>query len=487
MSTDLEVKPSLSGLRPECLSFPEVLAQSIANIAPTVTPTVNAALVFATAGVGTWLTFVFATIGLTFVGININQFARRSASPGSLYAYITRGLGPIAGVLTGWALVLAYLLTAMAVTCGFANYSQVLLSMVGISPSIGLTIFLIAICVGSAWYVGYKDIELSTIVMLAVEAASVGLIIILALIVVAKKGTVIDPAQLSLQGANSGGIVTGLVLAVFSYVGFESATTLGDEAKSPLRSIPRAVIISTVISGLFFIVLSYIEVLGFQGAPVAFNKSEAPLNDLAKFAGVTFFGALISLGAMVSLFACALASLNAGARIFFSMGRHGIFHNFVGQAHGTNETPHVAITITAVLTFLAPVLAISSGVKVLEGYGYFGTIATYGFLVAYILISIAAPVYLYREHQLRWSDVLFAALGVGFMIIPVLGSIGLPGSSLFPTPAAPFNAFPYWFLLYMAIGAGWFLFLRFRSPEIIQEMENDIEATHTRFSDMKKV
>lgn len=487
MSTDLEVKPSLSGLRPECLSFPEVLAQSIANIAPTVTPTVNAALVFATAGVGTWLTFVFATIGLTFVGININQFARRSASPGSLYAYITRGLGPIAGVLTGWALVLAYLLTAMAVTCGFANYSQVLLSMVGISPSIGLTIFLIAICVGSAWYVGYKDIELSTIVMLAVEAASVGLIIILALIVVAKKGTVIDPAQLSLQGANSGGIVTGLVLAVFSYVGFESATTLGDEAKSPLRSIPRAVIISTVISGLFFIVLSYIEVLGFQGAPVVFNKSEAPLNDLAKFAGVTFFGALISLGAMVSLFACALASLNAGARIFFSMGRHGIFHNFVGQAHGTNETPHVAITITAVLTFLAPVLAISSGVKVLEGYGYFGTIATYGFLVAYILISIAAPVYLYREHQLRWSDVLFAALGVGFMIIPVLGSIGLPGSSLFPTPVAPFNAFPYWFLLYMAIGAGWFLFLRFRSPEIIQEMENDIEATHTRFSDMKKV
>ncbi|PSB31835.1 APC family permease [Stenomitos frigidus] len=486
-ANNLEVRPSQSGLRPECLSFSEVIAQSIANIAPTLTPTVNAALVFASAGVGTWLTFVFATTGLVFVGININQFARRSASPGSLYAYIARGLGPMAGVITGWALILAYIFTAMAVMCGFANYGEVLLGAVGVNPSTGLAIFLIAVCIGSAWYVAYKDIELSTVVMLATEAASVGLIIILGLIVLAKKGTPIDSAQLTLQGANSGGIVSGLVLAVFSYVGFESATTLGDEAKNPLRTIPRAVIISTVISGLFFIVLSYVEVLGFQGSSIAFNKSDAPLNDLAKFSGVEFFGVLISIGAMISFFACTLASLNAGARIFFSMGRHGIFHNFVGQTHGRNETPHIAVTIAAIVAFIAPTLTIASGAKVLDAYGYFGTVATYGFLVAYILISIAAPVYLHREHQLRITDIIFAVLGIGFMAIPVLGSIGLPGSDLFPVPAAPYNSFPKWFLLYIVIGAAWFLVLRARSPQIIQEMEADIEASHTRFRDMKKV
>lgn len=487
MSSEMQVKPSQSGLRPECLPFSEVISQSIANIAPTLTPTVNAALVFASAGVGTWLTFVFATTGLVFVGININQFARRSASPGSLYAYIARGLGPMAGVITGWALILAYIFTAMAVMCGFANYGQVLLSLVGISGSPGLIILLIAVCLGLAWYVAYKDIELSTVVMLAAEGASVALIIILGFIVLAKKGTAIDPSQLTLQGANSGGIVTGLVLAVFSYVGFESATTLGDEAKNPLQTIPRAVIVSTVISGLFFIILSYVEVLGFQGTSVVFNKSDAPLNDLAKFSGVEFFGILISIGAMVSFFACTLASLNAGSRIMFSMGRHGIFHNFVGQAHGTNETPHVAVTIAALIAFIAPVLTTASGVRVLDSYGYFGTIATYGFLVAYILISIAAPVYLHREHQLRITDIIFAVLGVGFMVIPVLGSIGLPGSDLFPTPAAPFSSFPYWFLLYLIAGAAWFLVLRARSPQVIQDMEADIEASHTRFRDMKKV
>lgn len=483
--SDIEVRSRASGLRSECLPFSEVLAQSIANIAPTVTPTVNAALVFASAGAGTWFTYVLATIGLVFVSININQFARRSASPGSLYAYIARGLGPTAGVITGWALILAYIFTAMAVISGFANYGQVLLSPLGINPS---PIFLFAICSGIAWYVAYKDIQLSTVIMLAIEAASVGLIILLGLIILGKKGYVIDAAQLSLQGVPSSGIVLGLVLGVFSYVGFESATTLGDEAKAPLRNIPRAVIISTVISGTFFVILSYIEVLGFQGTSIKFNESTAPMNDLANFAGVGFFGVLISLGCLISLFACSLASINAGARILFSMGRHGIFHDSIGRAHGRNETPHVAVTLSALVAFLAPATLSLFGRTPLEAYAYFGTIATYGFLVAYILISIAAPIYLRREHQLRWTDVLFAVLGVAFMVIPVLGSVGVPGEgSLFPVPPAPYNVFPYLFLLYLIVGAGWFLFVRMRSPEIIQEMEDDIEASHARFNDMKKI
>ena len=483
---ELEVRPqSISGLRPDCLPFSEVLAQSIANIAPTLTPTVNAALVFASAGTGTWFTYVLATIGLTFVGLNINQFARRSASPGSLYAYIARGLGATAGVLTGWSLVLAYALTAMAVTAGFANYGQVLFSPLGINPS---PVLLFAVCIGLAWYVAYRDIQLSTVLMLALEAASVTLIIILGLIVLTKKGYAIDTAQLSLQGAKPGGIVLGLVLGVFSYVGFESATTLGDEAKRPLRNIPRAVIISTVISGIFFVVLSYVEVLGFQGTSTAFNESTAPLNDLANLSGVGFFGILISIGAMISFFACTLASINAGARIAFAMGRHGILHGALGRAHGRNATPHIAVTLTALIAFFIMALLSFSGVKVLDIYGYCGTIATYGFLVAYILISIAAPIYLAREHSLHVKDIVYAVLGVAFMVIPVLGSIGIPGEgSIFPVPPAPYNLFPYWFLAYLIVGAIWFAVLRSRSPGIIERMESDIESSHTRFSEMKKV
>ena len=465
------------GLRSQCLSFPEILAQSVANVAPTATPTVNLALVFASAGNGTWLTYVIATIGLMFVGMNINQFACRTASPGSLYAYIAKGLGSTMGVLSGWGLVLAYLFTAMAVLCGFANYTNVLLSPTGIQFS---PLFLYAICTGIAWYFAYKDIQLSTMLMLAIEGFSVGLILVLAVIILSAKGFAIDMSQLSLQNVKPEGLQLGLVLAVFSYVGFESATALGDEAKKPLKFIPRAVVLSTILSGLFFIVLSYTEVLGFSGSTTPLNQSAAPLNDLANLAGVGFFGLFITVAAIVSFFGCALASINAGARIFFTMARHGIFHASMGKAHNRNGTPHIAVTMSSLFVFLVPASMSLFGLKILDIYGYLGTIATYGFLLAYILISIAAPIYLYRMQALSIFDIAIAAIAIIFMLIPVVGSV-------YPVPAAPFNVFPYLFLMYLVVGGGWFLMLRLHSPEIIENMEQELEEIHTKFSELKKV
>ena len=485
MTVEIEAKTSVSGLRSECLPFGEVLAQSIANIAPTATPTINLALVFASAGNATWLAYVIATIGLVFVGLNINQFARRSASPGSLYSYIAKGLGSTTGVICGWALVLAYVLTAMAVLCGFASYGEVLFGLFGLKIS---PIFLFAICAGIAWYVAYKDIQLSAVMMLVIETVSVSLILLLGVVVWFHKGFAIDTAQLTLQETTSGGIALGLVIAVFSFVGFESATALGDEAKNPLRTIPSSVILSTVLAGLFFVVMTYVEVLGFKGAPSPLNVTPAPLSFLAQQTGVGFLGVIVVVGAMISFFACALASINAGARILFTMARHGIFHPAVGSTHRSNQTPHVAVTMTALFTFLVPASMSMFGVKVLDIFAYLGTIATYGFLLAYILISIAAPVYLYRERQLRPLDVAIAVLAIVFMAIPVIGSVGIPGeNSIFPVPPAPYNVFPYLFLMYLVVGGGWLLMLRLHSPEIIEDMERDIEATHTKFSDMKKL
>jgi amino acid transporter len=488
MSVNTLERSEQSGLRSECLPFPDVLAQSVANIAPTLTPTVNAALVFASSGNGTWLTFLIATTGLVFVGLNINQFAQRSAAPGSLYMYIARGLGPMAGVITGWALMLAYLFTAIAVASGFANYGEMLLAPLGITPS---PIFLLSICFGLGWYIAYRDIQLSTVLMLLLEVASVTMIILLGVIVLFKKGYAIDMAQLTLRDTPPSGIVSGLVLGVFSFVGFESATTLGTEAKNPLRTIPRAVIFSTVACGLFFIVMSYVEVLGFSGLATPFNKSAAPTSDLATAAGVGFFGLIILIGSMVSLFACSLACINAAARILFSMGQHGIFHHRLGQAHGTNKTPHIAVTISCLIAFFIPTITTMFGIKPLDNYAYAGTIATYGFLVAYLLISIAAPLYLARRGQLQPSNIAVSVLGVIFMLIPTFGSFGVAGnnflSQIFPIPAAPYSVFPYLFLIYLAAGAGWFAVIRARSPRIIQQMEDDIEASHTRFSEMKKV
>jgi amino acid transporter len=471
----IKTTPSEYGLKTKCLSFPETLSQSVANISPTLTPVVIVPVVFATAGDGTWLAYLFATISLVLVGLNINQFAKRSASPGSLYSFITRGLGLNAGFLAGWCLILAYLFTGMAVLAGAVNYAVILLGMIGISTTsfmLPLAIYGIGCALG--WYIAYRDIQLSTRLMLVLEAISMVILLTLGAIIMYQKGVFIDTPQLHFSAMNFSGIKAGLVLAIFSYVGYESATTLGEEAKNPLKAIPRSVILSAVISGIFFMVTAYIAVLGFRGLKATLDQSTAPFNDLATNAGVGFFGVIISLTAVISLFACMLASLNAGSRILFSMGRHGIFHAHVGKAHSSNETPHYAATIAAIIIFLLPAIMLPFGYGILDVFNDLSTVATYGFLVVYAMVSVAAPVYLRQLGKVTASSVaisLAAVLLMGFTIY----------STVYPLPAAPMTYFPFYFLGYVVVGTIWFAFLRLKSPKVVEEIKLDLEFVTNKF------
>jgi amino acid transporter len=479
MTRKISFTDSIHGLKPECLPYQEVLAQSFAVIAPTTTPAANLGLIFALSGNGTWLSFLLGMLGLIFVSVNINQFASRSASPGSLYSYIAKGLGPTTGGVCGWSLVLGYLLTGMATLCGFAIFGDALLSHLGIHLS---PITLLAIGAGIAWYMAYRDIQLSATAMLVIEAISAGLILLLGIIIWAHHGFSFDFPHLTLQGTTPGGIAMGLVLVVFGFSGFESATSLGDEAKNPLKNIPKAVISSTILTGLFFMVMAYVEVLGFRDSSTSLANYEAPLNFLAQQAGVGLLGDLIALSALFSFFACVLGSLNPAARIFFMMARDGIFHNSLGKAHSANKTPHIAVSILALVTFLVPTVMWMFGLKLFQNMGYLGTLCTYGFLLVYILVSLAAPVYLHRLRKLRFLDLVFSLLGVGFMMLPVMGMVGIPGNRFFPVPEFPYNLFPIIFLLYLLVGCGWFIQQKRRSPEMVVEMTRRIEAIHARFS-----
>ncbi len=69
-----------------------------------------------------------------------------------------------------------------------------------------------------------------------------------------------NPAD-SLKG--SGGLLTAVVYTIFAFVGFESATTLGDEAREPRRTIPRAVMLTTLVVGIFYVIVSYAVTIGY--------------------------------------------------------------------------------------------------------------------------------------------------------------------------------------------------------------------------------
>src|SRR5271163_5357710 len=155
-------------LRPHALGFPPLLAQSVALISPTMTAVLIIALAFADAGQGTWAAYAFGTIMLLFVVLGLNQFAKRSATAGSMYAYTAKGLGAAAGVLSGWSLIWAYWGIATAGLGGFAIFAQEFLSGIGVHSTVNPIIFFVisgAICLTIAW----KDIRISSLLTLAFE------------------------------------------------------------------------------------------------------------------------------------------------------------------------------------------------------------------------------------------------------------------------------------------------------------------------------
>ena len=462
------------GLKSASLSPLETLGQSIANIAPTATPTVVIPLVFAVSGGATWLAYLIATVSILFVAASINQFARRSASPGSFYSYTITGLGPFWGAVTGFALLIAYIGCASAVTTGFSNYANVFLGEVFHGFKVPAVI-LIGISVLAAWYVAYKDIKLSTRLSLALEFASVSLILLLVGVTLYRFGWKLDLDQLTLKGTSLDALRGGLVLAIFSFTGFESAATLGSEAKNPLKSIPRAIVRSAVIVGGLFVLASYAQVIGFQGYSETLDKSTAPLNVLANRAGLSSIGLLIDLGAIISFFACVLASINAGARILFLMGRHGVFHASTGDAHHKNETPHIAVTIASVLAFIPAAILSIRGAVDFDIYGWVGTIATFGFIVAYIAISVAAPVYLKRRGELKAQHIIFSTIAIISLVVATIGNI-------YPVPSYPYNILPYIFLGLLLAGVAWIGYIYKIQPKVIEDIREDALAISARFS-----
>ena len=457
---------SVSGLRTQCLSFTEVIAQSIANIAPSVGPALGIPLVFATAGNGTWLTYIFATIAVALVGYHINQFARKSASPGALYTYVADGLGAGAGFVSGWGLVLAYVLTGCATLAGLANYTNVLLGYVGLSvPPIIICILGIV----SVWFMVYKDIQMSAKLMLALEGISLLLIFALGAVVLVRRGTNIDLAQFTLKEVSFDSLRIGLVLAFFSFVGFESATALGEEAKNPLRNIPKAVISSAIFVGLIFVVFSYTEVAGFIGTGSKLSEVDAPLAFLADKNGVGILGLLITIGAMISFWSCTVACTTASGRILMTMGRHNILPASLAQTHEKNETPHNATTVVSIVTFAIPAVLVLTGAGLLDIFGYLGTIATLGFLLSYAMIVISVPVFLHRRKELKAKNIIISAASMIILLIPIIGSV-------YPLPAYPYSLFPFIFLGWIAAGGIWFKIAKARNKDLVRNMEKDIAS-----------
>jgi amino acid transporter len=459
-----------SRLKPHCLNFIELLAQNIALISPTMTAALIVPLMFGTTGAMSWLSYAVGTVMLLFVAINLNQFTKRSAGTGSMYSYTSLGLGPSTGCMSGWCLIWAYLFIGIAGTTGFTIFATKLLAAMGLTFPAPI---LFAICLVASYLLSYYDVKASQIVTLVLEGISVTLIVILCMIALGMHHFAVDTTQFSFSGFSWMNLGLGVVVAVFSGVGFESSSAFGEEAKNGTKTIPRSIIWSLVITGAFFVFVTYTEVLATNGYSTTLDKLDAPLTVIATVCKVPFLALPLCAGAMVSFFALAMSCMNAGSRVMLAMGRHGIFPSATSNTHSKHQTPHFALAIMGICMFLVTaVFRVGFKMDVLDEFNDAGTMGAFGFVGAYVLVTLAAPFYLKKINDLKAKDVVWSVAGLVMLLIPAIGSV-------YPVPPPPVNYFPYVFLGYLGLGGIRVVMLKIQAPERLKQIRSNIETQHS--------
>lgn len=453
----------LSGLHRRQLGFPEVLAQSVAAVAPSAAAVTIPGIVIGLAGGAAVWAFLAAAAIVVLVGYSVTQFARRMASASGLYSYTAKALGVPAAFTTGWSLMIGYAGAAMASALGAGIYLGSVAGMLGLPhPHSQLTL---AVCVlvaaTGAGLLMVRGIQLSARVSLALEVVSVALV--LAILVV---------LALSVPDSGAGGSVKvhpsfdeatlGVLLAVTSFVGFESSGTLGAEARNPFTAVPRALLLTPLALTVLYLVAVGVQTSLFEGQPASLLSGGSPLADLASLQDRDVLGFLLDLGILSSWFACLMGSTNALVRVLFSMGREGVCPPRFGRTHPRFGTPVVAIVTAVPVIAVVPLVVVHLRTSLMDVFVDLLTLSAYGYLVAYGLVCLAAPIFLRRLGELTYVSVVVGAVATSSIVFLVGWTITSFGFA--------HGGFAIVYVALMLLGWVRLLFLHRRTPWVLDEV-----------------
>ncbi|OUC79362.1 APC family permease [Gordonia lacunae] len=449
-----------TGLRRNELGGWGVFAQGLAAAAPSVAIAVVPFALFTAAGKGAAWAAVIGLVIVLLIALTIGFQARRTVSSGSLGTYTGNGLGPGFAFVAGTSLLLGYIGFATTGALGGVLYVDAFLFEIGWgSEATWFKLLLVLIVVGVGVYLPLRGATLAARYELAFEVlALIAIAVIIGASYVAY-GFRIDSEQWSLSNLGNSATFVAAVTAVGSYAGFESVASLGAEAREAHRTIARALLRVVLIIGVLYLLATYPQVLHFDGI----DTDKAVLPQLADETGVSWINTLVSAAVAIAFIVFVTAVTTSAARTLFTFAHEGALPRALARVHPRHGTPWVGILVVgaAALAFAVVATFSSAGRLVFDVYGAY--VANWGFLISYLLVVIATPIWLYRIKALTPASATvsgLAALGLGYVIV----------NNVYPQPEWPFNVLPLVFGAFLALAVGWYVYLRRARPEVARRI-----------------
>src|ERR671910_285632 len=436
---NMEARANGEGLKRGALTTLEAMVVSMGFMAPSVAMFFNTPFIAQFAGAAMPLAMVLSFAAVFLVALGFSQLAQRTASAGSVYAFISNAINPRTGFMGMWLFIIGYAIFEAATYSIFAAFaSEELNRIFGLSVPWIIPFFVIAGLVYTLSVLGVTQSVRGGLLFLAYEIIIVTIMLLAVVFQGGAEGntlSVFNPTT----GNGLGGVFLGMIYGIMSFVGWKAAASLGEETRDPHTSIPRALLGAVALIGTYYIFVTYAATIGF--GPGAMDD----------FAGDTaWFDTLTRryLGDGWAPFVGIAALTGALARV-----------------HPTRRSPYVAASVQAGFSV---VLGLIFGYLVFGDpattYGYFGGLGTLAVLFVYIFINVSVFLYFYRKERESFSVVRHA-------LIPLVATaaVGLPIYGLiYPVPDPPYNLWPYLLAAWVLIGLVILFVISRRRPELIE-------------------
>ncbi|KQS56892.1 amino acid permease [Geodermatophilus sp. Leaf369] len=458
------------GLR-RSLSVWQAIGLSVALMAPSMAANINPQGTASTVGRAVPLAFLLAAVGVLLVAYGFVRLCQYFQHAGSVYAFVGATLGPRTGLFSGFGLLGTYCFYGVVTASATGIFGTAFLTQVGIwpnPPSWGPFV-IVAVALVAAYLLTVVPAKRGTSVLLSVEGVTVALILVIVAVVLvrlvggstpdegtfADRGFTLDVFSVS-PGTDVSAVFLGVVFGFLSFAGFEAAATLGEEAKNPRRDIPRAILGTALFGGVYFVVVTAVEMMAFgtdDAGVAAFTASPSLLGDIGTSYIGSWIGDVITLGAAISAFGCCLACVVGASRLVFAFSRdtasEGRETSGLAAVNGEGVPARAALASTLVMALIVAVSALFFGAQAEDTFFWSGTIGTLILLVAYVLTTVGAIRLVFVQKKLpgvpMWQVVIPAAALVvlGYTII----------RNVFPYPAYADGA-AFWFPV---VAGGWLL------------------------------
>ncbi|MFM9484222.1 APC family permease [Pseudomonas monachiensis] len=357
------------------LSLGSVVLFGIAYMTPIIVLGTFGILAQSTAGMVP-AAYLAALVAMFFTAMSYGRMASAFPVAGSAYSYVRKAISPRLGFIAGWAVLLDYLFLPMAIWLIGAAYLN------SAFPAVPQWIWVLAF-IGITSAINIVGLKLANgINALLMLVQFLVLIAFVALCVHYVGGDASTPLW-SIKPFFNGDmqmplIMSGAAIACYSFLGFDAVSTLTEETRDPRRTIPRAIMLITLIGGLIFVGVSYFVQVAHPS--FQFDSVDSAAYEIARNIGGDLFVSIFLIGLIVGQFASGLSAQASGSRLLYAMGRDGVLpKSFFGTLHERFGTPINSILLCAVVALLALKLDVTTSTSFIN----------FGAFLAFSLVNLS--------------------------------------------------------------------------------------------------